>query len=50
MPAGQCVTPFVAALAEPAEFQAARQAVGGGFVTMPKWVRVLERHFPAQES
>ncbi|GAA3845225.1 hypothetical protein GCM10022226_80500 [Sphaerisporangium flaviroseum] len=47
LPAGQRATPFVAELAE---LQATRRAAGGGFVVLPEWAQILERHFPAQES
>ncbi|MEV7011919.1 hypothetical protein [Streptosporangium sp. NPDC051022] len=50
LPVDQRATPFVAALAELAELQATRRAAGGGFVVLPEWAQILERHFPAQES
>ncbi|MEU7457552.1 hypothetical protein [Streptosporangium roseum] len=42
----QRATPFVAALAEVVELQAVKQAGHGGFVVLPEWARILDRHFP----
>ncbi|MET9069460.1 hypothetical protein [Streptosporangium sandarakinum] len=41
--------PFVAALAEVVELQAVRQADRGGFVTLPEWAQILDRHFPPSQ-
>ncbi|MEU0484158.1 hypothetical protein ABZ260_33875 [Streptosporangium sp. NPDC006013] len=45
LPAEQRGTPFVAALAELAELQATRRASGGGFVILPEWAEIFDRHF-----
>ncbi|MEV4184050.1 hypothetical protein AB0J28_21750 [Streptosporangium canum] len=42
LPAEQRDTPFVAALTEPATLQAAQR----GFVILPEWAEILDRHFP----
>ncbi|MFI6513656.1 hypothetical protein ACIBCT_39135 [Streptosporangium sp. NPDC050855] len=46
LPAEQRESPFVAALAELVGLQAIRQASGGGFVVLPEWAKILDRHFP----
>ncbi|MFI6509643.1 hypothetical protein ACIBCT_18710 [Streptosporangium sp. NPDC050855] len=48
LPAEQRESPFVAALAELVGLQAIRQASGGGFVILPEWAKILDRHFPPE--
>ncbi|WP_188193746.1 hypothetical protein [Nonomuraea sp. SYSU D8015] len=46
LPAEQA-SPFAAALAELVALQARRFHGHGGFVPLPEWAEVLDRHFPA---
>ncbi|WP_433225838.1 hypothetical protein [Microtetraspora malaysiensis] len=42
--------PFAAALAELVATQAGRFRGHGGFVTLPAWADILDRHFPATDQ
>ncbi|WP_147269023.1 hypothetical protein [Sphaerisporangium album] len=47
LPAEQAAGPFAAALAELVSIQAGRFFGNGGFVILPEWADILDRHFPA---
>lgn len=49
LPADQAAAPFATALAELVALQAGRFYGHGGFVILPEWADVLDRHFPRAE-
>lgn len=49
LPAEQAASPFATALAELVDIQAGRFHGRGGFVVLPEWADVLDRHFPAAD-
>ncbi|MFI6744173.1 hypothetical protein ACIBI9_65910 [Nonomuraea sp. NPDC050451] len=50
LPAEQAASPFAAALAELVAIQADLFHDGGGFVVLPHWADILDRHFPAADD
>ncbi|MEV0386057.1 hypothetical protein [Nonomuraea sp. NPDC050643] len=49
LPAEQADSPFVKALAELVTLKDERFRGNGGFVTLPEWADILDRHFPSAD-